>query len=247
MPNRVLRLTSAARSESGSVRDTNDDSFIERSDLGLWAVSDGMGGHAHGQWASRKIIEALASVTGAGDLDADARAVTKAIRAANTEIYARVASDGRPLGATVVAMLCKEGRLSIQWAGDSRLYRIRDSNLEQLTHDHTQVQELVDAGRMEPERAKNHLFSHVLARAVGVQPELELAVRDADAQLGDLYLLCSDGLHGVVSDPEILAATPKKSPLAICDALIDLCHQRGAPDNVTVIAVACEARVDGAG
>jgi serine/threonine-protein phosphatase Stp1 len=149
-------------------------------------------------------------------------------------------AEGVSMGSTVVALLVQDGRFAVLWAGDSRIYLRRDGVLHQLTRDHTQVQDMVEAGLLSPEEAKEHPMKHVLARAVGVQPSLELDAIVDEADVGDLFLLCSDGLTGQVSDEEIVATMKARQPQAICAALVELCLERGAPDNVTTVAVACE-------
>ena len=144
------------------------------------------------------------------------------------------------MGSTVVALLVQDRRFAVLWAGDSRIYLRRDRSLHQLTRDHTQVQDMVDAGLLSPEEAKEHPMKHVLARAVGVQPRLELDAIVDEADVGDMFLLCSDGLTGQVSDDEIVTTMNGRQPQAVCAALVELCLERGAPDNVTTVAVACE-------
>jgi serine/threonine protein phosphatase PrpC len=129
----------------------------------------------------------------------------------------------------------------VLWAGDSRAYLLREGRLARLTRDHTQVQDRVERGLLSPDEARTHPMAHVLTRAVGVGPELELARADGAAWPGDTFLLCSDGLHGVAEDAEIAAALAGKSPSVACEALLALAYERGAPDNVTVVVAACAA------
>jgi serine/threonine protein phosphatase PrpC len=241
MSDRPLRLRAFSRSDVGRVRSANEDSFLERPEMGLWVVADGMGGHANGRWASGVIVDAIAPLTPLGDLDADIRRVADAIHAANATIYDRSIVDGASMGSTVAALLVQEGFFAVLWAGDSRVYLYRDGVLHQLSRDHTQVQEMVDVGLLTPEEAKTHPMSHVLARAVGVQASLELDVIVDEAEVGDSFLVCSDGLiAGRVSAEEISAAMAGGQPQVISSSLVELCLERGAPDNVTAIAVACE-------
>jgi serine/threonine protein phosphatase PrpC len=241
MSDRPLRLRAAARSDVGRVRSANEDSFIERPDMCLWVVADGMGGHANGQWASRAIVDAVSRVAPSGDFDADIRRVADAIHAANATIYHRASEDGAQMGSTVAALLVQEGFFAALWVGDSRIYLYRDGTLHQLTRDHTQVQEMVEAGLLDAAEAKSHPMGHVLARAVGVQESLEIDVIVDEAEVGDTFLLCSDGITAVISNDEIARAMagPPQPATAIA-TLVELCLERGAPDNVTTIAVACE-------
>jgi serine/threonine-protein phosphatase Stp1 len=240
MSDRPLRLRASSRSDVGRVRTANEDSFLERPEMGLWVVADGMGGHANGRWASGTIVDAIAPLTASGDLDADIRSVADAIHAANATIFDRSQVDGVSMGSTVAALLVQEGFFAVLWVGDSRVYLFRDGMLYQLSRDHTQVQEMVDGGLLTPDEAKTHPMSHVLARAVGVQASLELDVIVDEAGVGDRFLLCSDGLTARVSADEIAAAMAGGSPQVASSSLVELCLERGAPDNVTAIAVACD-------
>jgi serine/threonine protein phosphatase Stp1 len=128
----------------------------------------------------------------------------------------------------------------VLWVGDSRVYLYRDGLLHQLSKDHTQVQEMVEAGLLTPEEARTHPMSHVLARAVGVESSLEIDVIVDEAQVRDSFLICSDGLTARVGPDEIAAAMAGAQPQVTASSLVELCLERGAPDNVTAVAVACE-------
>jgi serine/threonine-protein phosphatase Stp1 len=128
----------------------------------------------------------------------------------------------------------------VLWVGDSRVYLFRKGVLHQLSKDHTQVQEMVESGQLTPEEARTHPMSHVLARAVGVEPSLEIDVIVDEAEVGDSFLLCSDGLTARVSQEEIASALAGAQPQVAASSLVELCLERGAPDNVTTVAVACE-------
>jgi serine/threonine protein phosphatase PrpC len=224
-----------AASSAGAVRQHNEDAFLLRSADGLWVLSDGMGGHARGDLASRHIVDALS----AGCLPAPVTvpAAQARLAGAHADLVAMAAALGGKaiIGGTVVAALIHDGALTCLWAGDSRLYRLRQRELRQLTRDHSQVQQLVDSGLLSAEGARRHPAAHLLTRAVGAPQGLALDSIRHPLQPGDVFLLCSDGLTGVVADHEIaaaLAAPPGQDPVA---ALLDLALRRGAPDNVTVI------------
>jgi serine/threonine-protein phosphatase Stp1 len=155
-------------------------------------------------------------------------------------IHAESQDAGKQMGSTVVVLLVEGRRFAVLWAGDSRAYLLRRGQLHRLTRDHTQVQEMVDRGLMSAEQARGHPMSHVLSRAAGVEPGLELDAVADEAAGGDVFLLCSDGLHGVMTEPEIAEALALQRPQTVCDNLLELALSRGAPDNVTVIAVVCE-------
>ncbi len=240
MTERGLRLVEEARTDVGKVRGHNEDSMLQRPEVGLWAVADGMGGLERGEWASAEVVAALQSAPLSGGFDEDARRVADAIHVANKKIHAEYETTGDRMGSTVVALLVNGRRFAVLWAGDSRGYLLRDGQLHRLTRDHTQVQELVEQGLLTPGDAANHPMSHVLTRATGVEPGLEIDAIADEAEVGDVFLLCSDGLHGVVSDPEIALALGMERLPAACDRLIELSLARGGPDNVTLIAVGCE-------
>ena len=240
MTGAALRFVDAARSDVGKVRTANEDSYLAAPSLGLWAVADGMGGHDNGQWASRAVVQSLEAAPLTGAFDEDSVSVADAIHAANARVHAEAEAHGRQMGSTAAGLLVRSGRFAVFWAGDSRVYLLRDSVLHRLTRDHSQVQEMVDRGLLTPEEAVGHPMSHVISRAVGVDARLEVDVIVDEACPGDVFVLCSDGLYGVVTDAEIAEVIGAHRPGAACDRLLALCLERGAPDNVTVIAVACD-------
>jgi serine/threonine-protein phosphatase Stp1 len=236
----ALRLVDAALSDPGKVRAANEDAFLAAGDRGLWLVADGMGGHANGAWASRTIVEQLSQASLSGDLESDVSATAGALHAANARIFGEAQASGQRMGSTAAALLVAAGRFAVLWVGDSRVYLLRAGTLHQLTRDHTQVQEMVDRGLLSREEAANHPMSHVISRAVGVEAAMEVDVIVDEAAPGDIFMLCSDGLSGVVSSAEIAEVLSGQRPRMACERLVATCLERGAPDNVTVIAVACE-------
>jgi serine/threonine protein phosphatase PrpC len=145
--------------------------------------------------------------------------------------------EGKQMGSTVVSLVIRGPEFIVLWAGDSRAYLYRQGQLIQLTRDHTQVEAMMERGLLTPEEAADHPMKHVLARAVGVQETLEIdGVRDR-IESRDIFVLCSDGLSGVVSDAEIAAMLAEHGHAA-GDLLVAACLERGAPDNVTVTLVA---------
>jgi serine/threonine-protein phosphatase Stp1 len=236
----ALRIRDASRSHEGKVREVNEDSILARSRDGLWAVADGMGGHANGQWASQTVVAALERTSDGGDYEARAHAAADALQAANTRIWEQAQVLGRPMGSTVAALLLHGSRFSVFWAGDSRCYLLRDGVIRRLTTDHSQVQHLVNTGRLKPEDAESHPMAHVLSRAVGAQSRLEVEAVADEARAGDVFLLCSDGLTRMVPDTEIAALLSGQPPLAAAERMVALCLERGAPDNVSVVVVCCD-------
>jgi protein phosphatase len=230
----TLRLDYALRSDVGHVREGNEDSAYAGSRL--IAVADGMGGHAAGEVASSTVIGLLAhldeDVVG-GDLP---DALAEAVLEANARLREMTALDGSldGMGTTVTAVLSSGNRLGVLHVGDSRAYLLRDDEMVQITHDHTLVQDLVDQGRITADQAGSHPQRSLLMRALdGRDVEPDVSVREA--RRGDRYLLCTDGLSGVVTDETILDALLLPTPQEAVDRLVDLALKGGGPDNVTVV------------
>jgi protein phosphatase len=231
---------SVVRSHVGCVRQINEDRALDRRDIALWAVADGMGGHDAGDRAAQMIVDSLGEAdgnrSGWGLLDD----IRMRLFEANATLVSRARLSGRTSGATVVALVARQGRCAWLWAGDSRGYRLRDGMLTQVTRDHSFVQELVDGGMLAPAEAKFHPRAHVITRAVGADQTLEIELRHDTVQPGDRLLLCSDGLTGMLDDREI-AGILRDGPLdQAADRLIAAALEAGARDNVTVVLV--EAR-----
>jgi serine/threonine protein phosphatase PrpC len=232
-----FRIGSWSRTHEGCVRAHNEDSFCVRDRDGLWAVADGMGGHEGGEWASGRIVRELERTALDKGFEASCEAAAAAIGAANKQIVAEGRKRGKRMGSTLVMLIVEGKSYALLWVGDSRAYLMRGGKLAQLSRDHTQVQEMVGRGLMTPEQALGHPMGHILSRAVGVQKEVDVERVDGEVQSGDIFLLCSDGLHGVVDDQEIAGHFAREAPERALDQLVDLTLKRGAPDNVTGIAI----------
>jgi serine/threonine-protein phosphatase Stp1 len=232
-----FRIESAALTHQGRVREKNQDSFCIRERDGLWAVADGMGGHEGGEWASAALVRELERVELATGLDEAGAQVAEALRVANAAIVAEAGERGRQMGTTVVTLIVREQYYLVQWVGDSRAYLLRDGAFSQLSRDHTQVQEMVDRGLMEASQVAGHPMGHILSRAVGVRGEIEIDRAAGEVRPGDVFLLCSDGLHSYVEVDEIRHMLGRGSPERALDELIAATLAAGAPDNVTAIAV----------
>lgn len=232
----TFRIDESAASHVGIVRRENEDAHFTSAEAGVWVVADGMGGHANGKMASSALVAAVEAVRLPETLDSACDVVSQAIHSANIAIFGHAQEAGLQMGSTVVALVVRGDEFAVLWAGDSRAYLFRDGQLIQLTRDHTQVQEMVDRGLLEQSEAEDHPMKHVLSRAVGVQDALEIdAIRDRMVTR-DLFLLCSDGLYGVVGEDRI-AAILAEGGSASADALIAASLENGAPDNVTVSLV----------
>lgn len=232
-----FRIESYSRTHEGRVRTHNEDGYVARDDGGLWAVADGMGGHEGGEWASGRIVSELGRIDLALGYEDTCEEAVQAVTAANKQILAEGKKRGKSMGSTLVMLVIEGNRYAVLWAGDSRAYLMRGGKLERLSRDHTQVQEMVTRGLMTAEQAQGHPMGHVLSRAVGVQKEVEIDRVEGEIQPGDIFLLCSDGLHGVVGEEAIGAHFAREAPDRALDQLIDLTLEKGAPDNVTGIAI----------
>jgi serine/threonine-protein phosphatase Stp1 len=226
-----------SRTHVGLRRKVNEDSLAVRTDRGLWAVADGMGGHDAGDVASAKVTEALLNLPIVYGLDALVETAIAAIMGVNRELIALAASGDaqRTIGSTVAGLAIANGQYRCFWAGDSRAYRVREGEIVQLSRDHSLVQDLVDAGMLEPEEAVDHPNSNIITRAVGVAEELKIDAASGDARPGDQFLLATDGLTRLVDDRELAAELTSKRPAEAAERLIETVLARGAPDNVTII------------
>ncbi|MCE7027497.1 PP2C family protein-serine/threonine phosphatase [Jiella avicenniae] len=223
----------------GRVRDLNEDRFLVDAATGVFAVADGMGGHHGGDRASAAIVERLATV-GLATTAADLRARVEArLIAANEAIRAMGEAAGATIGSTVVVLLVFGDRFACLWAGDSRLYRLSRGILTQVTRDHSKVQELLDAGVISPGEAATWPERNVITRAVGVSPRLDLQRVSDAVRVGDVFVLCSDGLTGHLGDGEIAALVTCFDARTAAEALIAAALERGGSDNVTVVVLRC--------
>lgn len=235
--NAALRIDWRAGTDVGAVRQVNEDSFSALPDRGIWAVADGMGGHSHGDWASSQIAQALNAVGPCDSFDALIDAAARAIHDANSIICAEAAAKEQRMGSTVVALVIQDRRFGVLWAGDSRVYLVRGGQLLQMSRDHTMVQDMVDRGLISEQESHGHPMGHVLARAVGVETTLQLDAIVDDVLPGDTFLLCSDGVYGMIPDPELLDLIMRTEVDRLPEVLVARCLERDAPDNVTAIVV----------
>jgi serine/threonine protein phosphatase Stp1 len=231
-----------SRSDVGLRRKVNEDSVMVRTERGLWAVADGMGGHEAGDVASAKVTDALQALPIVYSLDELTEAAITALKAVNGELIelARSVDSERTIGSTVVGLAIADDEFRCFWAGDSRAYRVRGGKIERVSRDHSLVQDLVDAGMLSAEDAEGHPNANVITRAVGVVAELKVEAVSGDVRPGDQFLLASDGLTRLVEDHEIAEELASNSLDGAADALLEMVLSRGAPDNVSIVITEVE-------
>ncbi len=242
----MVRLLYAARTDVGMIRSGNEDNYAVNAgtERGLFIVADGMGGHAAGEVASEMAVQIVElELQGvASDLDdaVTGEKVAEALRKANRNIHDRTMTevDKQGMGTTASVLLVSPMRYLIGQVGDSRVYLLRDGALSQLTKDHSYVQEQVDAGFLTPEQARYHPYSNVITRCVGASPEVEPDIYRGDVRVGDLFLVASDGLTGMVDDRRLQTLLMARAePEHKVHQLIREANGRGGLDNITAIVV----------
>jgi len=227
---------SAARSHPGG-RTVNEDRLLNRPEAGLWAVADGMGGHQAGDVAAASVIDALWAIPPSGSGYFRLVDILLEVERVNATLVGGRGGGGTCSGSTLVALLAHEGHYACVWAGDSRAYLFRDGVLSAITRDHSIVQELIDSGDIAESERRRHPSAHVITRAIGAAPRIELDRRYAPIAAGDVFLLCSDGLTACLDDDDIAAALRSGDIAQFADGLLGLALARGAPDNVSLVVV----------
>ena len=248
-----MRLKACGLSDVGRSRSHNEDSMRIDVEHGLFVVADGMGGHGHGDVASKVAAEAIVEHMGRAfsrwdegeGLDESGRRSIEAeleysIHAAHRSVVGAVADDQTlaGMGTTVVGMLAGTAAVVVAHVGDSRAYRFRDDRLELMTEDHTWVNEQVKAGYLSPEQARSHPLKSVVTRAVGGDHQVDVDLREIPVVEGDIFLICSDGLTTMLTDEEIHGLLTTDGGLEEqCEQLVGLANDKGGVDNITVILV----------
>jgi len=231
---------SDARSALGLVRDGNEDSaFVSGR---LIAVADGMGGHAGGEVASRiaiRTLQSMAPMLTDETIDSDSThdSLINSLHTIDTEIgdFASEAIELRGMGTTLTALVIHADEIALLHVGDSRCYRLRGNTIEQLSNDHTVIQELLSQGAITPTEAIDHPQRSVLTQALMGEGNVVPVLQLFDAKEGDRYLLCSDGLSSVLTEKEIKLLLKKRDRKIAIKALVDATYIQGAPDNITVL------------
>jgi protein phosphatase len=244
-----MQIKVGARTDVGMVRSGNEDNFFAEADArrGVFVVADGMGGHAAGEVASEMAVQIIARTLlplQSVKTDGAPTLVAQALKDANRAIYERMLAevDKQGMGTTASVLVMSDEGYLIGQIGDSRIYLLRDGALTQITKDHSYVQEQVDAGLLTPEQARYHPYSNVITRCVGASDEVEADIYQGETKPGDVFLVASDGLTGMVDDRRLQQLLLARSgPGRIVDALIAEANNRGGLDNITSIVV----QVDG--
>lgn len=233
-----LHWTSAARTDVGLVRCRNEDAILDQPARRMWAVADGMGGHAHGDLASRTTVDALLGLGEPSSLQDAVAAARERLVAVNRALLDEAAARLVPVIGSTVVVLIGWGRMgACLWAGDSRMYLCRGGSLHQLTRDHNQLEELKVRGRISEADAAAFAGSSAITRALGAAEALELDEVDVQVCDGDLFLLCSDGLSNAVTEQEMFAALSGGDCASAADRLIALALANGGRDNISVVVV----------
>jgi len=224
----------------GLVRSANEDALLALPEQNIWGVADGMGGHLRGDWAATCVVEELGHVRLKHDLEANCDRIADALEEANTTIFQAGEQTGVTIGSTIVLIHIEGERYACLWSGDSRAYLLSRQEFRQISRDHSQVEEMIAAGLIKRDEARNHPLGNVITRAIGVTADMAVDCVTGPLQDNDRFVLCSDGLNRCLTDEEIGAIVAERQPQAACDWLIEQCLMRGAPDNVSVAVVACE-------
>jgi protein phosphatase len=247
-----LRIEVAGETNVGMKRNHNEDNFSIIEEAGLYIVADGMGGHASGEVASQMAVDAMREFFSATAQDPERtwpykmdrskgyeenRLIT-AIKLANLRIYESAQRDPRQrgMGTTIVALFAVEDGVYMAHVGDSRGYRIRDGHIEQMTEDHSLLNDYIKMKRLTPEEIANFPHKNVIVRALGMKDTVKVDTRFEQPRAGDTYLLCSDGLSGPVTDPDLLTIVSGERDLkTAASKLIQRGNENGGPDNITVV------------
>lgn len=235
-----LIWNSACATNPGKVRAVNQDACLDLPELGLWVVADGMGGHEAGEVASSMIVNYFRQINEPENLNNFVTNVQNCLLQVNKSLreMATRQYSNQTIGSTVVALLAFGNQCAYVWVGDSRIYRLRNNRFEQMTRDHSMLEEYINQGQMTPEEIQNSNVANALTRAVGAEDDLNIDIRMDDIQDGDTFLLCSDGLYREVSPEEIAHYMARPDDcLTITNNLLEQALSRNARDNITLSLV----------
>ncbi len=238
-----MHIEYGSRSDQGTVRTSNEDSYAASAKNRLFLVADGMGGHAAGEVASQiaaSTVEEVVAMQSGSDWVPE-NVLRRAAEEANSRIYeaARLKREFAGMGSTLTALSFRDNHYYVAHVGDSRAYLMRSSMLEQLTRDHSLVWHLLESGVLRKDELSSHPQKNLITRSIGPHPHVDIDIERGEALEGDVFLLCSDGLTDVVSDEDIrsILSDSSKSPQDMGDALVNTANSNGGPDNITVVIV----------
>ena len=241
MATALVNYMAAALTDRGRKRSSNEDAFGYSVESGVYVVCDGMGGAAAGEIASSLAVDEMLRMMNDRDLEVSLPIASEhAVRAANEAIFSRSRRNSRlkGMGTTLVALITEERSIYVINVGDSRCYRLRGRELQQVTLDHSLVEEQVRQGRMSVSEALRSPFRNVITRALGTQSRVTPDIFELEAEAGDLFLLCTDGLTRELSDPLIESLLSLDLPLNdLCGRLVNAANKAGGHDNITCLLV----------
>ncbi len=248
-----MRVISEGLSDTGLKRDHNEDSFLIDQELNLFVVADGMGGHAGGGTASRIAVETIESELRRAFARPDSpfkerrplpesrlpEVMRAAVESASAAIWRTAQADPRlaQMGTTTIALLVHGDAAFFAHVGDSRAYLVRGDLIQQISEDHSLVNEQLKAGLLTPEEARHSRYKNIITRSVGFELEVAVDVMGLACQSGDTFILCSDGMSNLVEESDILAKARASDLAQVPRSLVDLANQRGGDDNITVVCV----------
>ncbi|MEI6805539.1 MAG: Stp1/IreP family PP2C-type Ser/Thr phosphatase [Myxococcaceae bacterium] len=236
-------MKSFALSDLGKKRERNEDAYLCISDSNLYVVADGMGGHVGGQRASQLATESVKALVleHISEIQSAeiAQLMADSLRAASKRIHeeTRIHPELKGMGTTVTALMIHEQEATVAHVGDSRAYLIREGEIQQLSEDHSLVQEQFRAGLISLEQARHSRYRNIITRSIGFEDDVDVDMMVVHTQPADIFLLCTDGLTTLVEDSDILRIILQNSPETAGQKLIDLANERGGNDNITVVLV----------
>jgi len=244
-------LRFAAGTDIGLIRDTNEDYYriIHESSQDAYAfiIADGMGGHSCGEIASRMAVEYISDIVERSGSSLFSclnigEEIKKLLKEANINVFEASLSnpEASGMGTTLTMAVIARGKVTVAHVGDSRLYMARSGSLRQITEDHSFIRELIKKGTLTREEAESHPRKHVITRAIGTSRELEVDILELEAEKGDIFLLCTDGLTNMISEDEIYRVIIDNEPEKACAELIEAAKSKGGEDNITVIVIKYE-------
>lgn len=241
----MMNILVSGCTDIGRIRRSNEDSYGIYPNLHLYVVADGMGGHVAGEVASRLAVEAIRSSFAAtlknGDSLSSSQRLVQSIQEANEEIIRTSREDPRliGMGTTVVAVLLDKDTAQVAHAGDSRVYLLRNQEIKQLTHDHSLLNEYLQRGLLTLEKSEGYPYKHIITRALGSHPLVEVDLQTVQLRPGDCFLLCTDGLTNMLVEEDIrsILLTMDNDLEKGCHRLIDLANAKGGEDNITAVLI----------